>query len=85
MAVVVFGRRHSSPSVAGDSCRRERMRLVRRIAAEDSIRESPPNSTVMLCIHMCHSRAQRSDSGTCYLGAHIEGYRSCRTQDVNVN
>lgn len=72
IAVVVFERRNSSPFVAGDSRTHELMRLVQRIAVEDSIRESPPNSTVMLCIHMCHSRAQRSDSGTYYRSAHIE-------------
>lgn len=70
--MVVFERRNSSLFVAGDRRTRELMRLVQCIAVEDSIRESPPNSMVMLCIHMCHSRAQRSDSGTYYLSPHIE-------------
>lgn len=82
MAVVVFERRNSSPAVAGDGRTRELMRPVRCIAVEGSIRESPPNSTVMLCIHMCHSRAQQSDSGTYYLGAHIEGDGNCRSQEM---
>lgn len=83
MFVVLAGRKRS-PFVGTDSRRREPMRepmlaptlLAFGIAVEDSICESPLSSRAMLCTDMCHSRASRPGSGTCYAGMHIESRRS---------
>ena len=73
--VVVLERRESSLFVDVDSRKDEHVLLVRYIAAEDSSRESPLSSMVMLCTCKCHNRAQRSGIGTYYLGMHIETSR----------